>query len=155
MAAIRHCIRVSAPLARGDPQGLTPAHAACQRPVRRLRIFWRGRQRLCRRGPSRRAGDPSLLQLLCVLCCPPQLGGVSDEASEALAEVRARRRDNSEELRRLMDGLARQLYEKGASDSRSVTLIRERYSVGIKVRGAPEGAALRAISSLRLGGTET
>jgi DNA mismatch repair protein MutS2 len=62
-----------------------------------------------------------------------QHGSVSDGASEALAAVRVERRDNSDALRRLVEEVARGLFAKGASDTRSVTLIRDRYCVAIKV----------------------
>lgn len=62
-----------------------------------------------------------------------QLGSVSDQASKALADVRARRQANMEALRKLMDDQARELLQKGASDSKLVTLTRGRFCVGIKV----------------------
>src|SRR6476469_7670284 len=62
-----------------------------------------------------------------------QRGSVSDEASATLAAVRVERRDNADKLRQYMEEVARGLFAKGASDSRSVTLIRDRYCVGIKV----------------------
>jgi hypothetical protein len=65
-----------------------------------------------------------------------QAGSVSDQASKTLADVRARRRDNTEALRKLMDEQARALLQMGASDSKMVSLMRGRFCVGIKVCGS-------------------
>eukprot|EP00983_Pelagomonas_calceolata_P054089 1143560-Pelagomonas_calceolata.AAC.6 len=61
-----------------------------------------------------------------------QAGSVSDQASKDLADVRARRQANMETLRKLVDDQARVLAQKGASDSKLVTLMRGRFCVGIK-----------------------
>jgi hypothetical protein len=63
-----------------------------------------------------------------------QLGSVADAASEALQKVRHERQANTEALRTLMDTLARTMYERGASDSRTVSIVRGRYCLALKVR---------------------
>eukprot|EP00955_Chlamydomonas_euryale_P038981 351270-Chlamydomonas_euryale.AAC.1 len=59
-------------------------------------------------------------------------GSVLDAASEGLADVRARRAANKAALRALMNDQAKAAYQKGAADSRSVTIMRGRYCVGVK-----------------------
>ncbi len=58
---------------------------------------------------------------------------MTDRASPALEAVRAERRASGSALRRLMDELARGAFERGAADSRAVTLLRGRFCLGLKV----------------------
>ena len=81
-----------------------------------------------------------------------QLGSVSDAASESLARVREERRENASALRTLMNDMMRGLFEKGASDSKSVTLMRDRYCVGIKVRVTAR-VRVRVTARVRVRGT--
>lgn len=53
-------------------------------------------------------------------CLQPQEGRILDEASPALAEVRAARRHNRAELRAEMDRWARQLHAQGVSERAQV-----------------------------------
>mmetsp|Transcript_12639 Transcript_12639/g.33478 ORF Transcript_12639/g.33478 Transcript_12639/m.33478 type:complete len:923 (+) Transcript_12639:28-2796(+) len=80
-----------------------------------------------------------------------QAGSVSDQASKDLADVRARRQANMETLRKLVDDQARVLAQKGASDSKLVTLMRGRFCVGIKA--GRQGDLPR--KSVKLGASQT
>ncbi|KAL6764861.1 hypothetical protein V8C86DRAFT_2464886 [Haematococcus lacustris] len=80
-----------------------------------------------------------------------RLGSVADEASEALATVRGQRRDVNARLRSAMEELARTLHDKGASDSRNLSIMRNRLCVGLKAgrKGElPKG-------SVKLGASQT
>jgi hypothetical protein len=63
-----------------------------------------------------------------------QLGYIVDKASEKLASVRTRRSENKVRLRALMEEQARLAFSKGSSDSRSVSIMRGRFCISIKVR---------------------
>lgn len=80
--------------------------------------------------------------LIRILLIPlPQLGAVSDAASPALAEVRAARAANRALLRSTTEEWARRVHARGAAESRDITLMRDRFCVGIKVGPAVEAWA--------------
>ncbi len=66
---------------------------------------------------------PALFMCLAPLphCLQPQEGRILDEASPALAEARAARRQNRAELRAEMDRWARQLHAQGVSERAQVS----------------------------------
>lgn len=59
---------------------------------------------------------------------------MTNEASEALAAVRAERQANKEALRAAVDGWARALVAKGAAEPGAVSIVRNRFCVGVRVR---------------------
>ncbi|KAG1678593.1 hypothetical protein FOA52_012600 [Chlamydomonas sp. UWO 241] len=61
-----------------------------------------------------------------------QVGYVTDGASEPLSAVRRQRAANRTALRTMMEEQARAAFAKGTSDSRSVSIMRGRYCIGIK-----------------------
>jgi hypothetical protein len=81
---------------------------------------------------------PYVVSSLTCLASTLQLGAVADDASEALKDIRQQRQANTDALRTLMDTLARTMYEKGASDSRTVSIVRGRYCLALKVGSGPQ-----------------
>jgi hypothetical protein len=62
------------------------------------------------------------------------MASVVDGASEALAQVRAERRDNLASLRQGMEETARALWQRGVCEAREPNIIRGRFCIGVKVR---------------------
>ncbi|KAL4458289.1 hypothetical protein ABPG75_013154 [Micractinium tetrahymenae] len=82
-------------------------------------------------------------------CIQPQEGRILDEASPALTEVRAARRQNRAELRAEMDRWARQLHAQGVSERAQVVVRRDRLCIPVR-RGRqgelPKGSVSLAAS---------
>lgn len=82
------------------------------------------------------------------------MGEVTDAASERLADLRARRQANKEELRRVSDMWARTMYDKGACETRTVSLVRGRFCLALKVRArgwrGAGGAVGRSVAGNRV-----
>jgi hypothetical protein len=63
------------------------------------------------------------------------MGEVRDAASDKLAEVRQQRRANLGQLRGVVEAAAAAMKLLGASEEGTTSIIRDRFCVGVKVRG--------------------
>ncbi|GIM00122.1 hypothetical protein Vretimale_5037 [Volvox reticuliferus] len=80
-----------------------------------------------------------------------RLNSVCNEASEALAAVRAERQSNKERLRQEVESWARLMQQRGAAETGAVSIVRGRFCVG--VRAGRQGELPRG--SVRLSSSST